>query len=125
MTLYFNTEENFYLGYAFLNSSLAYYWHRICNGGITYPLTLLKNLPVFGKTTDELKDFCNQMIQNEEKYIILKKNAGVFQENIKFPVEYRNNLNKLLLKQINKSTEGLLKVHSNSSLNFNIENEDD
>ena len=77
------------------------------------------------KVEKELKEFCDKMIQEEEEYVVLKKNAGVFQENIKFPVEYRDNLNKLLLKQINKSPEGLLKVHSNSSFNFNLESEED
>ena len=124
ITLYFNNKNDFYLGYAFLNSSLAYYWHRICNGGITYPIALLKNMPIFGSTTEELKKLCDKMIQEEENFIVLKKNAGEYQENIKFPMSYREELNSLLLNQINQSAEGLLKVHSNSCFSCNYQEED-
>jgi hypothetical protein len=50
----------------------------MCNGGITYPITLLKDMPIFGLATQELKDYCNKLIENEEKYIVLKKNAGAY-----------------------------------------------
>ena len=122
--LYFKDEESLYLAYAFINSSLCYYYHRMCNGGITYPKTLLVSMPVFGSVTAELKDFCNQMISEEEKYIVRKKNAGTFQENIKFPIEYRNILNQLILNQVNISTDNLLKVHKNSCLDETINNEE-
>ena len=124
MTLYFNNEEDFYLGYAFLNSSLSYYWHRICNGGITYPITLLKSMPIFGTATKELKEFCNKMIQEEENFIVLKKNVGEYQENIKFPMDYREKLNSLLLDQIGQSAKGLLKVHSNSCFSCDYQEEE-
>lgn len=117
ISLYFKDEESFYLGYAFINSTLCYYWHRMCNGGITYPITLLKAMPIFGELTQELKEFCDKMISEEEDYIVLKKNAGVFQENIKFPMEYHKQLNTLLLNQLNLNTGTLLKVHNNSCLN--------
>jgi hypothetical protein len=98
----------------------------MCNGGITYPITLLKALPIFGEVTEELKDFCNKMIEEEEKYIVLKKNAGAFQENIKFPMEYHDKLNTLLLNQLNLDTGTLLKVHNNSCLNpSNVEEDED
>ena len=126
MTLYFKDEESFYLGYAFINSSFCYYWHRMCNGGITYPITLLKTLPIFGTTTKELKEYCNKLIESEEDYITLKRNAGAYQENIKFPMSDRAKLNTLLLDQIGLNMGTLLKVHNNSCINptNDIEDED-
>lgn len=125
ITLYFKDENSFYLGYAFINSSLCYYWHRMCNGGITYPITLLKAMPIFGEVTNQLKEFCNKMIAEEEQYIVLKKNAGSYQENIKFPMEYRNTLNIYLLEQINVKPNTLLKVHSNSCVNSDFIDDED
>ena len=126
MTVYCKDEDSFYLAYAFVNSSLCYYWHRMCNGGITYPITLLKDMPTFGKVTPELKQYCNNLMQNEEQYIVLKKNAGVYQENIKFPMEDRFQLTELLLNQIGLHNNlELKKVHNNSCLTSGIDSIND
>lgn len=125
ITIYFKDEDSFYLGYAFINSSLCYYWHRMCNGGITYPISLLKSMPIFGEVTDNLKKFCDKMITEEETYIVLKKNAGAFQENIKFPMNYHNMLNCLLLQQINATPNTLMRVHANSCVNPDIVEDND
>jgi hypothetical protein len=125
LTLYFKDENSFYLGYAFINSSLCYYWHRMCNGGITYPITLLKAMPIFGEVTEQLKTVCDKMMQEEERYIVLKKNAGVYQENIKFPMEYHKLLNILLLQQINAVPGTLLRVHVNSCVSSDMAEDDD
>ena len=125
MTIYFKDEESFYLGYAFINSSLCYYWHRMCNGGVTYPVTLLKSMPIFGEVTDNLKTFCDKMMAEEENYIVLKKNAGAFQENIKFPMDYHKMLNCLLLSQIDATPGTLLRVHANSCVNPDVVEDDD
>lgn len=126
ITLYLKDENSFYLAYAFINSSLCYYWHRMCNGGITYPITLLKQMPIFGEATKELKDLCNSLIQNEETYISLKRNAGAYQENIKFPMDFRFKLTDLLLKQIGLTiNDALKKIHNNSCLTKTIENNEE
>jgi hypothetical protein len=125
VTIYFKDENSFYIGYAFINSSLCYYWHRMCNGGVTYPITLLKAMPIFGEVTEELKEFCDKMISEEEQFIVLKKNAGAYQENIKFPMNYRKMLNGLLLNQINVTPGTLLRVHANSCVNPDIVEDDD
>ena len=123
ITVYCKTLDDFYLAYAFINSSLCYYWHRMCNGGITYPITLLKEMPIFGTVTPELKQYCDKMLEEEEQYIVLKKNAGVYQENIKFPMEKRFHLTELLLKQLNLSNINELKrIHNNSCLTQTIDN---
>ena len=116
MTIFCKDENSFYLAYAFVNSSLCYYWHRMCNGGITYPITLLKDMPIFGEVTEELKNYCDKMIASEENYIVLKKN-------IKFPMEDRFQLTELLLKQINLHNNlELKKVHNNSCLTIGLDN---
>lgn len=126
LTVYCKTEEDFYLAYAFVNSSLCYYWHRMCNGGITYPITLLKEMPIFGTITTELKDYCDKLIDQEEDYIVLKKNAGAFQENIKFPMQDRFQLTELLLNQIGLNNNlALKKIHNNSCLTPDIDNIND
>lgn len=126
ITVYCKDENSFYLAYAFTNSSLCYYYHRICNGGVTYPITLLKAMPIFGEVTSELKMFCDNLIANEEKNLVLKKNAGAFQENIKISMQDRIKLNNLLLQQIGLTTNAaLIKVHSNSCFSNNIEENDE
>ena len=125
ITIYFKDENSFYLGYAFINSSLCYYWHRMCNGGVTYPITLLKTMPIFGEVTEDLKEFCNKMMLEEEEFIALKKNAGVYQENIKFPINYHKKLNELLLCQIDVTPGTLLRVHANSCVNPDIIEDND
>lgn len=123
ITISCKDENSFYLAYAFINSSLCYYWHRMCNGGITYPITLLKDMPIFGEVTQELKEYCNDMMQKEEEFIVLKKNAGKYQENIKFPMEYRFKLTELLLQQINLHNNlELKKIHNNSCLTKTLDN---
>lgn len=115
--LYAKDKKAFYLLYAILNSSYCYYWYRACNGGITYPITLLKKCPIPNNNiTNELIDLCNEMFQDEEKYIVLKKNAGKFQENIKFPTEYRNKLNIILSQMFGEEQYDFSKIHSNSLL---------
>ncbi len=125
MSLYFKDKESYYLGYAFINSSLCYYWHRMCNGGITYPITLLKAMPIFGEVIEDLKIWCDIMMKEEEQYLVLKKNAGVYQENVKFPMDYHKALNNLLLQQLEVSADALLKVHANSCVNFEIIEDDE
>ena len=43
-------------------------------------------------------EICSDMKANESKYIITKVNAGGIQENVKFPKEYRNKINKRILQ---------------------------
>ena len=39
----------------------------------------------------------SDMIQQEESYLVYKKNASEMQESVKFPVSYRDSLNALLI----------------------------
>lgn len=103
ITIYAKNLETYYFIYCFINSSFAYWWWRIYDGGITYPLSLLKAMPMpFNLLTVEDKEFFKntalEMIDNESKYVIKKVNAGVIQENIKFPDRYRKIINNKMLE---------------------------
>lgn len=116
MELYFKNEKDFLLAYAFINSSFCYYWHRMCNGGITYPITLIKDMPIFEVDNTELFDFCLRMIEEEEDWLVYKLNAGEEQENIKFPAEYRAKINYYLQKALGINIVDMENIHSNSCL---------
>lgn len=122
--LHFNDKDYFNFAYCFINSSFAYWWWRIYDGGITYPMGLLKSMPIpINLLTNEDRDFFAQttskLIEIEEKNIIIKKNAGANQENIKFPVEYRNLINNRLLEVlgINHDYSIFRNLHANRFFN--------
>ena len=76
------------------------YW-RLYDGAITYADGLLRSMPVFfNELTDrdkqEIHKIVFEMVNLEERYLVYKKNANVMQENIKFPIKYREKLNKIL-----------------------------
>ena len=120
ITINVANEKEFNFLYCMINSSFAYWWWRIYDGGITYPVSLLNAMPIplnllsaddekFFKTTAE------KLLKEESKYIITKVNAGVPQENIKFPEEYREEINDRILKIFGSDLDGkaFKKVHSN------------
>lgn len=107
--------------YCLLNSSFAYWWWRVFDGGITYPVSLLRSMPVpFNRLTVEDLEFFSRMkeemcrVQND--FRIVKMNAGTAQENIKFPDTYRDRINNRILKilGIDETAQVFEKVHSNS-----------
>ncbi len=119
--LYLNDPKAYDFIYCLINSSFAYWWWRVYDGGITYPLSLLKTLPVpfnllkeqdflwFNETAAYLKE-------NENSYLIKKMNAGSIQENIKFPEEIRKKINIKILEllKFNKAdADKLIQVHAN------------
>ena len=66
----------------------------------------------FFKTADE-------MARSEEKFLSYKKNAGRPQENIKFPTEYRERINRLVLRVLGfpgRGPDPFGVVHSNRAL---------
>lgn len=120
ITLHIKDENVFNFLYCFINSSFVYWWWRIYDGGITYPVGLFNKLPVpYNLLTDEDKSFfstvCKDMMNEELKYVIKKMNAGVEQENIKFPDEYRKKINKKILEMLGceNSVDIFATVHSN------------
>ena len=111
--VYAKDEESFYLLYALLNSSYAYLWWRMFDGGILVPKNLLLQIPLPKKCTfdSHIVDYCKEMIRNESKYLVYKKNAGIMQESIKFPNKYREELNKMMFGDVCFEL-----IHSNKEL---------
>lgn len=122
--LSFKDEEAFNFAYALLNSSFAYWYWRMVDGGFNLTQTLIENIPIFtSKTTEEqhneILEIVSEMINKENDYIVTKMNAGKLQENIKFPENYRNKLNKILLNMldINCSEKTFEVLHKNNLFN--------
>ena len=113
-------EDKFNFLYCFINSSFAYWWWRIYDGGIIYPSNLLKELPVpYNLLTDSDKAFfaemAKEMIEKEKDFIVTKINVGIAQENIKFPEKYRDQINNKILQILGFNfTEDIFKqIHAN------------
>lgn len=117
--LHFATERDMLLAYAFLNSSFAYLWWRMYDGGITYPKSLLTKIPIFFDSLDlntetRLISLSKEMIAVEKDYLTYKKNAGKIQENIKFDKNYLRELNDIWLTVVGFAGIPIEKIHKNS-----------
>ena len=128
--IHINDKDIYNYVYCMLNSTFAYWYWRLYDGGINCPLTIINSIPVFyNKLTYEQKEKINniaeEMQNNESKYLTYKMNAGKKQENIKFPIKYRKKINKIFLDVlgINESVNVFNRVHS-SSLFAESEDED-
>ena len=122
ITLNFHDENIFNYVFCLINSSFAYWYWRIYDGGITYPKNLLLSIPVFYEIlSDNDKLFFNkitkEMIKNSKDYIVTKNNVGT-QENIKYPKEYRDKINTKFLEilRLNDNYEIFDIIHSNKAL---------
>lgn len=107
--------------YCMMNSSFAYWYWRLYDGGINCPLTIINTIPVFYDLFNEsqlsrLNEIATEMQSIEKDYLVYKVNAGKKQENIKFPVSYRKRINELFFEVlgIDKSIDILDKIHSSS-----------
>jgi len=123
ITSYINDIDAYHFIYCLVNSSFAYWWWRIFDGGITYPVSLFHELPIpFNLLSDDDKKFfammCEKMVEEEKKCIVTKVNAGVKQENIKFPECFRKEINNRILEilEINSSDDLFESVHANKFL---------
>ena len=123
-TLAFDDAQAWGFAYAMINSSFCYWHWRLYDGGIAYPISLLKEMPsVYHRLTPaEKRTFfktADEMARSEEKFLSYKKNAGRPQENIKFPTEYRERINRLVLRVLGFPGHGpdpFGVVHSNRAL---------
>ena len=120
ITLNFEEEYVFYFIYCMINSSFAYWWWRIYDGGITYSKGLLEKMPIplnllDDKEKEKFKNIAIDMINKESQYKKFKLNAGEKQENIKFPEEYRNKINNMILDilKVDENAEVFDNIHSN------------
>ena len=120
ITMYVKTEREFNFLYCFINSSFTYWWWRVYDGGIIYPIGLLNAMPIpINLLTSEDDAFfatiTKTLMDEEKKYIVTKMNAGVLQENIKFPARYRELINKRIVGILGSNLDVAMfdKIHSN------------
>lgn len=126
ITLCFDNQDVYNYIYCMINSSFAYWYWRLFDGGITYSKSLLLSLPLFfDLLNDKDKEFFNktaeEMICKTNQYIVKKNNIGV-QENIKYPRKYRDKINRKILDilSINADEKIFDIVHSNMALEVNV-----
>ncbi len=107
--------------YCMMNSTFAYWYWRLYDGGINCPLTIINSIPIFYDLFDKeqisrLNKIAEEMQTKEKDYLVYKVNAGKKQENIKFPKKYRNEINKLFFEvlDIKEDISILDKIHSSS-----------
>lgn len=122
ITLRFDSEDKFDYAFCLLNSSFAYWHWRMYDGGITYPKGLLMAMPsVFGLMgAGDIAFFHDtrvEMTSRADEFKVTKNNVGV-QENVKYPVEYRDRINGRILSAIgfDMDVREFDRVHSNSAL---------
>jgi hypothetical protein len=77
ISLRFEERSLFEFAFCLLNSSFAYWYWRLYDGGITYPKGLLLNLPMFydALTEEDKAFFCevaDEMITHAHKFIVKK-----------------------------------------------------
>ena len=124
--LHCDDEKKFNYVFCLINSSFAYWYWRMFDGGITYPTGLLMNIPtLFQILTDDDHAFfgkmCAKMASKVSDYTIKKNNVGV-QENVKYPREYRDAINSRFIHIIGSSVteKDFDLVHSNMALEVNV-----
>lgn len=106
--------------YCMLNSGLCYLWWRAYDGGVGYPLGLLRSMPVFpGLLTpgqaSRLSAIAEEMRGAEEGCLSYKANAGARQETVRFPAAYRRRIDAVLLECLHhtEAADALERLHDN------------
>ncbi|WP_309713332.1 hypothetical protein, partial [Pseudolysinimonas sp.] len=109
--LFFATPENRDLAYVVLNSSLAYWWWRAYEGGITVSRTILSSVPVPIGAADPA--LVAALEASERENVVVKRNAGRPNENVKHPWRLLRMLNQAVAPDY---VDDLLATHANSHL---------
>ena len=92
--------------YALLNSSYGFMIFRAWDGGINLSSSFIRNVPVpLGVSiTPEIESMVHGLIEKEGQRLSYKKNAGVYQETVKFTEEERSFLDHALFPGIDFSS---------------------
>lgn len=109
--LYFRSEKDRDYAYLLINSSFAYWWWRVRDGGMTLSLETLLSIPLLDFKLD--KDVIKELEQSEKTNKVFKVNAGFKQYNVKHSQKLQKKLNKLLLPEYSSI---LTQLHENSEL---------
>lgn len=104
--LHARDEKARMLLYALLNSSYGFMVFRAWDGGINLSSSFIRNVPVpLGVSiTPEIESMVHGLIEKEGQRLSYKKNAGVYQETVKFTEEERGFLDEALFPGIDFSS---------------------
>lgn len=79
-----------------LNSSLPYIWWRALDGGVSLPRRVLLSTPVPARVV-VTEDLVSRLRESERDNLVVKLNAGRYNENVKHPAELVHALNEVVL----------------------------
>ncbi len=115
-SLSFESEDDLLLAYLTLNSSLAYFWWRVRDGGMTLSRETLMSMPL-QTSLDVRSDEANRLVKalrsSEKRNLVVKVNAGKPNENVKHPLSLIHRLNTFIASG---DEDRLLDLHKNSVL---------
>ncbi|GHF11694.1 hypothetical protein GCM10011600_11290 [Pseudolysinimonas yzui] len=109
--LYFATEASRDRAAIVLNSSLAYWWWRAYEGGITVSRSILMSVPV--PIGDADAGLVAALEASERENVVVKRNAGRPNENVKHPWRLLRLLDQAVAPD---DVDDLLATHANSHL---------
>ena len=116
--LSFDDETYMCLAYLTLNSTVAYAWWRMYDGGITVTKALLKTIPVFHGAVDidAVVQQAKILMSTESEHINVKMNAGKPNESIKFPQSVLDENTALLIPELTEDERRAMTAFHSSSL---------
>ncbi|MEO5534355.1 MAG: N-6 DNA methylase [Pseudolysinimonas sp.] len=109
--LYFPTSLARDRAYVVLNSSLAYWWWRVYEGGITVSKSTLASLPL--PIASARRSLVVEIEKSEHENVVVKQNAGRRNENVKHHWRLLRELNRVVAPEY---VEHLMAVHQNSNI---------
>ncbi|WP_395639661.1 N-6 DNA methylase [Pseudolysinimonas sp.] len=109
--LFFATAEDRDRAAVVLNSSLAYWWWRVYEGGITVAKATLASVPVPLESAPA--SLVRALEASERDNVVVKQNAGRRNENVKHPWRLLRDLNRAVAPDF---VDALLATHANSHL---------
>jgi SAM-dependent methyltransferase len=109
--LFFATADDRDRASVVLNSSLAYWWWRVYEGGITVAKSTLSSVPVPIEAAPA--SLVRALDASERDNVVVKRNAGRPNENVKHPWRLLRDLNRAVAPD---DVDALLATHANSHL---------
>lgn len=109
-TLYFYNERERDIAYLLLNSSYMYWWWRVNDGGMTISEKTLLTLPIINEISLD-RNLLSKIEQSEKVNLVIKRNAGKDNENVKHNSSLIREMNKHLFPRFANALEML---HKNS-----------
>lgn len=109
--LFFATQDDRDRAWVVLNSSLAYWWWRVYEGGIVVSKALLASVPM--PLPSAPASLVSLLETSEQENLVLKLNAGLATANVKHPWRV---LRELTTAAAPGYEDALLATHANTSL---------